>query len=95
MIVFIEEALDSPGNDRSLLRNNLSFLYRTVAFTQNTTIFFKEGWHNFKEIVKFYKEAMSLLGHRTFLVILQLRSGFVMYPWGSTSWSLESPDRNV
>ena len=47
------EALDSPGNDRSLLRNNLSFLYRTDTFTQHTTIFFKEGWHNFKEIVKF------------------------------------------
>ena len=52
---FIEEALDSPGNDRSFLRNNLSFLYRTITFTQNTTIFFKEGWHNFKEIVKFLK----------------------------------------
>lgn len=53
MIVFIEEALDSTGNDRSFLRNNLSFLYRTVRFTQNTTIVFKEGWHNVKEIVTF------------------------------------------
>ena len=50
MIVSTEEALDSPENDRSFLGNNLSFLYRTVRFTQNTTIFFK-GWHNFKEIV--------------------------------------------
>ena len=46
MIVSTEEALDSPENDRSFLENNLSF-------TQNTTIFFKEGWHNFKEIVTF------------------------------------------
>ena len=53
VIVSIDEALDSPGNDHSLLRNGLSFLYRTVAFTQNTTTFFKEGWHNFKETVKF------------------------------------------
>ena len=53
MIVFIEEALDSTGNDRSFLRNNLSFLYRTVRFTQNTTIVFKEGWHNVNEIVTF------------------------------------------
>ena len=74
MIVFIEEALDSPGNDRSLLRNNLSFLYRTVTFTQNTTIFFKEGWHNFKEIVKFYKEAMSLLGHRKNYTVLKKKA---------------------
>ena len=65
MIVLIDEALDSRGNDRSFLRNNLSFLYRTVTFTQNTTTIFKEGWHNFKEIAKFYKEAMSLLGHRS------------------------------
>ena len=53
VIVLIDEALDSRGNDRSFLRNNLSFLYRTVTFTQNTTIIFKEGWHNFKEIAKF------------------------------------------
>ena len=66
MIILIDEALDSPGNDRSFLRNNLSFLYRTVTFTQNTTTIFKEGWHNFKEIAKFYKEAMSLLGHRMY-----------------------------
>ena len=46
MIVSTEEALDSPENDRSFLENNFSF-------TQNTTIFFKEGWHNFKEIVTF------------------------------------------
>ena len=53
MIVSTEEALDSPRNDRRFLRNDLSFLHRTVRFTQNTTIFFKEGWHNFKEIVTF------------------------------------------
>ena len=54
VIVLIDEALDSRGNDRSFLGNNLSFLYRTVTFTQNTTIIFKEGWHNFKEIAKFF-----------------------------------------
>ena len=54
VIVSTEEALDSPKNDRTfLLRNNLSFQYRTVRCTQNTTIFFKEGWPNFKEIVTF------------------------------------------
>ena len=53
MIVSTEEALDSPRNDRTFLRNDLSFQYRTVRFTQNTTTFFKEGWHNFKEIVTF------------------------------------------
>ena len=53
VIVSTEEALDSPRNDRTFLRNDLSFQYRTVRFTQNTTIFFKEGWHNFKEIVTF------------------------------------------
>ena len=53
MIVSTEEALDSPRNDRRFLRNDLSFLHRTVRFTQNTTIFFKEGWHNFEEIVTF------------------------------------------
>ena len=53
VIVCTEEALDSPRNDRRFLRNDLSFLHRTVRFTQNTTIFFKEGWHNFKEIVTF------------------------------------------
>ena len=53
MIVCTEEVLDSPRNDRRFLSNDLSFLHRTVRFTQNTTIFFKEGWHNFKEIVTF------------------------------------------
>ena len=53
MKVSTEEALDSTENDRRFLGNNLSFLYRTVRFTQNTTIFFKEGCHNCKEIVTF------------------------------------------
>ena len=53
VIVSTEEALDSPRNDRRFLRNDLSFLHRTVRFTQNTATFFKEGWHNFKEIVTF------------------------------------------
>ena len=53
VIVSTDEALDSPRNDRTFLRNDLSFQYRTVRFTQNTAIFFKEGWPNFKEIVTF------------------------------------------
>ena len=46
VVVSTEEALDSPEKDRSFLGSNLSLLYRTVSFTQNTTKFFKEGWHN-------------------------------------------------
>ena len=50
---FYRRSIPQSRERLQLFRDNLSFLYRTVRFTQNTTIFFKEGWHNFKEIVPF------------------------------------------
>ena len=40
----------STQRSQIFLRNDLSLLYRTVRFIQNTTIFFKEREYNFRQI---------------------------------------------